>query len=232
MGTAALIGGGVLAGGALSRSSLFGGSAPQRPQIDWGRQPGAPQFNSQIDQQTGLLRDPYQSTNTLDTRTMDAVRNEALRDPAQASRWATMARQQQMDDLNNRSQGQLATAQSRLAMQGGLRSGARERLNQQAMRANLTGGQQIGQQIAMQDEQNRQRYLQMAPQMDLQRATFDRGVEDTNIERALRETQSQRAFDMNRYNEAMRAWAAAQAAQNMPVPQDRGLIGNLFEGLF
>ncbi len=161
----------------------------------------------------GLIKDVYQTTNTLDPRAMNQARQEYLRDPGQMSKWGSMALTQAQNQGAATRAGQQAQATNQLAAQGGLRSGARERLAAQGMQAGLQGNQQTLQNIQMQDEQNRQKWLQMAPDMELKNASFNTDIQNKNIDRSLGEVNTERGYNTSRYSEAMKAWAAEKAAQ-------------------
>lgn len=181
--------------------------------MDAQGRPMAPQFNTVGDSQTGLLQSPYNIQSQLDMRGVNAVRGEALRDPGTMSKWGQMALSQGRDQAAAQAAGQTAQARNQLAMQGGLRSGARERLASQGMQQQLRSGQsQLGN-IQMQDEQNRQKWLGMLPGVDLQTAQYQTGVQDKNISRALTEINAGRAMQQQQYNEGMRAWGADKTAQ-------------------
>lgn len=193
---------------------------PFRP--TWSTQPvpmdasGRPlgiEFRTVGDAQTGLLQSPYNLQSQLDMRAMNAARGEALRDPGQMSRWGQMALSQAQNQAAQQSAGQMQQAQNQLAMQGGLRTGARERLASQGMQQQLRSGQAALGNIQMQDEQNRQKWLQMMPGMELQTAGYQTGLQDKNISRALQEINMGRGMQQQQYNEAMRAWGADKTAQ-------------------
>jgi len=186
-------------------------SAQPVPTDSAGR-PLAPEFNSVGDTQTGLLQSPYNLTDQLDRRGLEAMRTEALRDPAQMSRWGQMALSQAQSQNAARNAGAQTQAQNQLAMQGGLRSGARERLASQGMQQNLQSNQQALGGIQMQDELNRQKWLGMLPGQELAAAGYSTGLQDKNIGRALQEINVGRGMQQQQYNEAMRAWGADKTA--------------------
>jgi hypothetical protein len=165
------------------------------------------------DAQTGLLRGEYNLQNNLNTQVLDQARQEALRDPGTMSRWGQLALSQAQNQNAAAGAGQLQQAQNQLAMSGGLRSGARERLASQGMQSQLRGNQQALGNIQMQDEANRQKWMQMMPGMDLQAAQYGSTLQDKNISRALTEINAGRAMQQQQYNEGMRAWGADKTAQ-------------------
>lgn len=179
---------------------------------DANGRPVRPEFTSIGDPKTGLLRPEYQLKDTLDRRGYDAMMGEALRPAGQQSKWAQMAQSQQLGQLAQQQAGQQAQAQNQLAMGGGLRSGARERLAAQGMQGGLAARQQTTGKINMQDEENRQKWLQMAPQAALQQASFDQGTQKYNLGMTMAELAQKRAYDAGVYGEAMKGWGAEKTA--------------------
>lgn len=198
--------------------------------MDAAGRPLAPEFRTVGDANTGLLRSEYNLQNNLNTQVLDQARQEALRDPGTMSRWGQMALTQAQNQNAAQNAGQLQQAQNQLAMQGGLRSGARERLAAQGMQQQLRGNQSALGNIQMQDEQNRQKWMQMMPGMDLQAAQYGSTLQDKNISRALTEINAGRGMQQQQYNEAMRAWGADKTANAMQRAADQaentsGLFG-------
>lgn len=184
--------------------------------MDSAGRPLAPGFTTVGDAQTGLLRGEYNLQNNLNTQALGAARQEALRDPGQMSRWGQMALAQAQNQNAAQSAGQLQQAQNQLAMQGGLRTGARERLASQGMQQQLRGNQAALGNVQMQDEQNRQKWLQMMPGMELQAAQYGSTLQDKNIDRALGEVAQGRYMQQRQYEEAMKGWAAIRTAAATP----------------
>lgn len=241
-----ITGGLVGPGGAIDPwgSKNFGGSGGMNPFTmmpipvgqekyydEYGR-PKLPEYTSINDPATGLPKQQYQTQDVLDMRGINAARDEALRTPGSMSKWRELAQADESNRLAQAQQGQLSQARNQLAMSGGLRSGAGERLANQSMQSGLAARQNLGSQMAMQDETNRQKWLSLLPGMEQNVANYKTGIQDTNIGRGLQDISGQRAWDMGRYNEGMRAWAAAQTANAMPQSQDKGLIGNIFDSIF
>jgi hypothetical protein len=171
-------------------------------------------FNSQLTS-TGALKDVYQMQNTLDKRGLQAVRDEALRAPGGMSKWGQMALSQAQNQNALAAAGQRQQAQNQLAMQGGLRSGARERLAAQGMQQQLKGTQGALGNIQMQDEQNRQKWLGMLPGQELASAQYESTIQDRNIGRSLDELRKGRDYDKYRYGQAMNAWGADKSSDAM-----------------
>jgi len=180
--------------------------------LDSAGRPLAPEFNSVGDTSTGLLQSPYNLTNQLNTQGLEAMRAEALRDPAQMSRWGQMALSQAQSQNAAQNAGAQTQARNQLAMQGGLRGGARERLAAQGAQNQLKANQNALGGIQMQDELNRQKWLGMLPGQELQAAQYQTGLQDRNVGRALQEINVGRGMQQQQYNEAMRAWGADRTA--------------------
>jgi len=211
---------------------LFGGGGQNQTQrFNAGAQPTMTPFTSQRNAD-GTIKDIYQTKDTYDPRAINSMREDALRTPGQLSRWGQMAQSNASNQIGRQQAGQLATATGNLAMQGGLRSGARERLQGQNQQSGLLAKQNAYNQIAMQDETNRRADVGNLAGQELGLANRQTDIQNTNIGRATTDVGQERLYDMNKYNEAMRAWAAANTANAMPQTQDKGLLGNLLGGLF
>lgn len=165
---------------------------------------------------SGLLKAPYQLADpTKDSRVgLGLLQAEATREGPSA--WRTLEEAQQADQLARQSAGQLAQGQSQLAMRGGLRSGAGERMASNMAAQNLLGRQNISRMGAMGDEQRRMQAMQNLPAAELQEATFQRGTQQYNIDNALREQYQKRIKEAKDYEEQMRAWGAERTAAATP----------------
>lgn len=211
---------------------MVGINPPQPPpQFDAGGRPIMAPFESQL-AGSGLLKEPYNLTDKYNAGALTQLRTDALRQPGTLSKWGQMQKANVGNQVARDQAGQLATASSNLAMQGGLRAGARERLQQKSQQSGLLAKQQGLNQVSMQDEQNRQSQLNSLLNQEMGQANYQTGLQNTNVGNALKEVGQGRLYEMNKYNEAMRAWAAANTANAMPQTQDRGLIGNLLGSLF
>lgn len=214
-------------GGDIVTSMPYTGAGGQYD--EYGR-PILRDFDSQLTN-SGMIKDVYQMQNTMDKRALGAARQEALRDPGTMSRWGQMALTQAQNQNAAQNAGQLQQAQNQLAMQGGLRTGARERLASQGMQQQLRGNQSALGNIQMQDELNRQKWLQMMPGMELQAAQYDTTIQDRNIGRSLDELRQGRDFDKYRYGQAMTAWGADKSSEAMRrAAEDAKSTSGLFGG--
>lgn len=211
-GTDKLLGGGgsKSVGGGMVYAQPFGAGEGYD---EYGR-PVLKEFDSRLGG-SGLLGQQYQLQDTLDRRGLEGVRAEALRDPAQMSRWGQVALGQARNQAALQSAGQQQQAQNQLAMQGGLRTGARERLAASGVQNQLRSGQAALANIQSQDEQSRQKWLGMLPQQELATAQYQNTLQDKNIGRSLEELQQQREYDKFRYGQGMAGWAAQQTGDSM-----------------
>lgn len=206
-------------------------------QTKWSQQPvptgpdGKPlgvEFSSLGDPSTGLLRSPYNLQSQLHTGAMTQLRNEALRDPNTMSKWGQLALAQGQNQSALQNAGAMNQARNQMAMQGGIRSGARERLAKSGLQNTLAQNQNVWSNIALQDEKNRQQQLQNLPGMELQQANYLTGLQDKNIGRAIGEVNTGRAMQQQQFNEAMRAWGAGKTAdaQLAANPGSSGLFND------
>ncbi len=184
--------------------------------LDAKGRPLTPEWNSLGDPKTGLLQDQLLQKSQLDTRALEGLRENALRQPGQMSKWGQMALSQAQNQNARMGASQLTQAQNQLAMQGGLRGGSRERLAQQGTQNQLLGNQRALGGIQMQDEQNRLQGLQNLASQELGAAQYQSGLQGQNIERTLNEVFQGRAAQQLQFGEAMKAWAAERTAAATP----------------
>jgi hypothetical protein len=137
-----------------------------------------------------------------------------LKDPgAVKSPWMDqMLQQQEMMQTQalNRGAQQAATqaagAQASMARRGGLSSGAAERLAAGAQEQRTLGAQDIYGQGAQ------QRLGMQTEDMKGERQ-FQTGLQQSNIQNALTDLGQRQQFDLGKYSEQMKGWAAEQAAK-------------------
>lgn len=173
----------------------------------------------------GMDESQLNGAGLLNTAPMDQYTREAMR--SRPSRGADLAGAEQRrllglsrDQLKQQALGEAAQAKNSLAMKGGLTSGAAERVNTNMGSRALELAQQARSEygrntasIAMEDEGNRQKMLGAAPGMQLQAAEYA----SKDIDRGQLENTKKNAFNLGRYGEQARGWAAgkqAQATQN------------------
>lgn len=209
--------------------NLSGGAGYQSPSTtgyDKRGRPIAPEF--QYAGKTGdagiqLAGTPqYNLQSQIDTRFLDKMRTEGLRDPGTQSVWRQLMGNKlisdaasQMSQVQKQNQMNMNTA----AMRGGFGRGAMERMGQRANLNALQASQGVMRQkygLDVQDETNRLGQLQNLGQAESAVGAAKTGVEEFNIRNRLNELMQQRAMDVNKYNERMRAWAAERTAAATP----------------
>lgn len=191
-----------------------------------------PEYESLVDQATGLLKDQYQlKAPTIDPNSLQgyqAVKNEALRTGPSA--WMNLAMQKQADEeasandkaVQNARQGEV-NARSTLAMRGGLSSGARERLAQNAGNQAMYAKQDVGNQgriarsaLGLQDEQNRMGFLKDFSKAEGDLSTFNATntakTQEFNILKGIEDKRAKDSHNLEVYKEQMEKWAANKQA--------------------
>lgn len=161
----------------------------------------------------GNMRSQFQLQDPGGRQGLGLIRDEATRTGPSA--WAQLQQGQQMDQLAQQGQGRLQQGMNQMAMQGGLRGGAGERMATANLRQQLTGGQGIRAGIANQDHQRQWQAMSALPGAELQDAQFQRNTERFNIEAAIEQQRRQQEAAMKNYEEQMQAWAAEQTARGM-----------------
>lgn len=175
---------------------------------------------------------PYQSLLTQgsqlsgpDPRGIQAIREQALRQPGTSSPWAQMMMQKQgmeqakeAGSIAQRNAQQTAGAYGDLASHGGLRSGAAERIAAGGAQNAAMGGQQnalAGQSarlgIGVQDDQQRLDFLKNLPTLENQNAAQSQ----FNASSIINDNQQKNQYNLERYKSDMGAWAAKQSADAM-----------------
>lgn len=208
-------------------------SALRGQEVDAEGRPVGKQFFSLIDPKTGLLYSQYQvAPKTLDDSKLagyQAVKQRAL--STGPSAWAQlMLEKQKAEELAARDAAarqaatQAAQARGQLAMRGGLRGGARERLAQYSMRDALAARQDVAKQgigsrfgILTEDESQRMKLLPQFAEQEGKLAEYNLGLTNNaqkyNIEQALKEKAARDEAEMQQYQERMKGWAAEKEAQ-------------------
>lgn len=184
--------------------------------LDASGRPIMPEFQTIADPSTGLLKSQYQLQNNLNTDALNQLQSEAMRPAGQMSKWGQMALAQAQDQNAAQAAGQTAQARNNLAMSGGLRTGARERLAGMGANSQLMGNQAALRNVQTQDEQNRMNLLQQMPAMQQQAAQYGSDIQNKNIGNTLNELLQSRLATQNQYNEAMKGWAAINTAAATP----------------
>ena len=197
--------------------------------------PVRPEFESQLDPNTGLLKDPLTIKKfdpvELNTGGLEKMRGIALGEGE--SPWAKMMlerqgleQSQRKDMAQSQLAGQTAMARSDLAMRGGLSQGARERLAQNSLRSGFNANQQLSREgeldrlnIGLADQQRRDSFLQQLPGQELaalepqfRNQSVDAARQQFNIGNAIGEKRAKDVADLSAYAEQMKAWAANKQA--------------------
>jgi hypothetical protein len=191
-------------------------------QMDANRKPGAPKWGDfAITKGAGtMLGDEFVLNGDKVNSAVGLLRDRAT---AQGpSQWAQLMGQNQdllynnaVNDLTATNAANTQGAWSQLAMRGGVSGGERERIAEGGLRG-LTDAKQRALaedkgarlNIGIQDEQNKLGILQGLPQAEL--AALE--PEKYNINNRLNEQIQRRAFEANKYNQQMTAWAANKQA--------------------
>lgn len=183
--------------------------------------PDRPEWDSLLGED-GMMDKKYQLGDTLNRDFMGQMREDGLRKPGEASAWRNMMDQQvdrQAGQASAGAQSQTQNAMSQMAMMGGLRGGAAERMAGRGVnQANLAKQNVLGQRLNLdlQDEQMRKGDLKSLGDAEMNVANFDRQGQQFNIGNTLNENLQKRAESTNAYNEQMRAWAAEKTAAATP----------------
>lgn len=195
--------------------------------------PTKPEFQT-LRNSEGLLRPEL--TGTLGS-SYSALRDKAMTegDTRSAGLMRDLAGKNAMnlkDQASRMNASGLARAQDQLAMRGGLRSGAAERLATQGQRGLMRDFQNIGRQqgldnlnISLQDENMKNRLLgQVAPAEQM--------VQEANINRLSRDIDLSNAYKQQQYDTDKRAWASGMTANAQLAASDNpSLVSRLTGGL-
>lgn len=183
--------------------------------------PDRPAWESLLDKD-GTMKNVYELKNAYNQDALKQMRQEAMRDPGEASQWRQLQQEkleQQAGKASSAAQGATAASLNQMAMRGGVGSGSMERLTAQGAQNALMAQQGVmgrGIDLDIQDESNRLQQLGAVNQANLAAGQNAQGIQQYNIDKALFETLQKRADNLNAYNEQMRAWAAERTAAATP----------------
>ncbi len=181
-----------------------------------------PTWDSPLDQETMSLGEDLTIQNNYNPQYMQNVSDFV--DSTDVSPWAQMLldrqgveEQQALEDAQAQSMQGMAGARAQLAMRGGLRSGARERIEQFGQE-NLLGAQQqvrrsgeLGRSdILGREEANKMSLMAELPGMEFNRAQLDAATQETNIGNVLDQNRLLNEAQLRQYEADQRAWAAQQ----------------------
>lgn len=234
------IGAGIATGG-LSEVAGLGGVGPYAKKrstysVDPGPKPVLGPYSSLRDKESGLLANPNYRLNAgpdinLNTQGLEQIRGRAL--STAPSTWAGLMNQRQAIEeaqarsgLSQSAGSAQAQARAQLASRRGLGGGSAERLARGGARDLMAARQQAAQKgagdrmnTALEDEKMRMDLLKSLPQMEL--AALDPQfknkdirlrTEQYNIDQALRDKYAEDQYNALKYQEDMKAYAAAQQA--------------------
>lgn len=201
--------------------------------LDAQGNPIAPEYESMLDPATGRLKKEYVYTPQLmDPNTLEgyqALKKRVLTEGPSA--WANLMiekqkveEQSQREAADRQTRAALATGYSDLAMRGGLRSGARERLAGNSLRDLmlnrqnvLRGGTQNRLGILSTDEQNRMNLLPQFAQGEANLSQWNIGqtnaAEQANIQRAMEEKRLAYQTELDKWKKEMENIASEREAQ-------------------
>lgn len=184
-----------------------------------------PTYNPAYNPSTMALLPQYMREVAANDQGYQSFSKEALRRGPSA--WAGLAKVQQALEARNQRENaaqQAAAAgteeENKLAMTGGLSSGARERAATAAANATTKGAQDVNRQeqmnnmqIGLNDEQQRLQELSQLPGMEQGRISGWENVSGRDLQNLLQENQARNQFNMGLYNTQMQAWAAEKQAE-------------------
>ena len=227
---------GGLKGAGIDLGIGFGGQKQPQGIGAGGPRPQMPGWESMI-AGGGMLRPEYQlqagetpgSIAEIEQRAMGEGPSDWLKLQLQGQQ---AGQAQARDQLGQQQAGATAEAQSQLAMRGGLRSGARERLAQAGSESRMMGLQDLasagrGERLGLQqaDEQMKTNLLTQLPQLQAAERQYQTGINEYNIGQALQEQQAKRAADLAKYSEQMKGYGAERSAQAMAAGGGGGKKG-------
>jgi len=194
----------------------IGGVGPNQQEYDTSGRPIAPDFGD-----LRGLKDPGEYMYKGDLRMDDQggrmglgfLQDEASRTGPSA--WRSLEQGRQLDGLQQQGAGQLQQGMNQMAMQGGLRGGASERMANQHMRQQLTGGQGIRSQMGVQDEARKWSAMQALPGQELADAKYGSNIDQFNIRNAMNTQRDANKHELDAYHSRMKDWAALETAKAM-----------------
>jgi hypothetical protein len=229
--------------GGLIKGALQGAgiSSPESAPYatDYSGRPTYPGYESYLTA-GGNLPANLQQQSFLDTQALEEMRRRSL--STTPSAWASLSQEKQgleqaqlLEQARQQALQGTAQAQTQLAMKGGLRSGAAERIARGGAENLMRAGQQVSgagamarQNILLQEEQNKLGLLQAQPGMETQAAGAQSAAQQANINAMITAYREQEAAKMQEYQAAMQAWAAAKQAEGTAASAPKkGLLGSI-----
>lgn len=227
---------GAMVGGPLgwvagnNAQTMLNGGTPGQMMLDSSGRPIPPEYRPSYDKNKQGLQ--LANNDFLNQLNQEAMRKGPSKSAnlmnLESDRQGLLAR----DNNAQTAGGNAAKARSDLAARGGLSSGARERVEQNANNDVLNLNQKTNQQvqanraqIGINDEQNRLGQLQSSATMKNQQNVFDIGNQ-------IHEGDQLNAYNQNLYNQNMQAYGANQTANAQLQAAKPGFLGQIFSGIF
>lgn len=124
-----------------------------------------------------------------------------------------------------------------LASRRGLSTGAAERLGSQANLATMMEQQRIArdytgktQEATIEEARQKQALKQVLPQLEMQRAQYETGLQQSNLARLLEERARMHDYGMRKYEAEMTAQGASETAAAMQAQaENQGLLNGIFD---
>ena len=203
------------AGGGMFDNAIGGGRGGGDPYS------GAVPYPTYIGMEPGSLA----INNNFRNAPMQKFQTEAMRSgPSSGTMFAlkqnALGANRGRDQARRAAGGMAENAEAALSMKGGLGAGAKERIQQYATDVGMEGmnaadanasGSRANLLVA--DEAARVGQLGQASNMQAGQNAFDYNLQAQNLGRQQGEYDRRNMFNMNNYNERMRAWAAGKQAQ-------------------
>lgn len=145
------------------------------------------------------------------------------------------------EDLDAQLAGSMQQAREQLAMRGGMRTGAAERLEETGIWGQMMERQRLGRERQRQilgaelaEEESKLGIREQLPGMELSREQQDLARQEADIARLMDEQRFRYGTEQEKYKTQMAAWAAEQlgAATERAAGKDRGFLGNMFSSIF
>jgi hypothetical protein len=210
-------------GNPIDPIGIFNGGGP----LGGGGGGGGDPYSGQIPYPTYIGMDPagLQINNNFRNAPMQKFQTEAMRSgPSAGTQFAlkqnAFGANRGRDQARRAAGGMAENAEAALSMKGGLGAGAKERIQQYATDVGMEGmnaadanasGSRANLLVA--DEAARVGQLGQASNMQAGQNAFDYNLQAQNLGRQQGEYDRRNMFNMNNYNERMRAWAAGKQAQ-------------------
>lgn len=161
------------------------------------------------------------------------VSGQDIQNEMNVSPWLRMAmdkqsaeQARQLNQVNSQTAGNIASARSNLAMRGGLRSGAAERLALSGMDASLAASQGVRAAGAVERGQLGMQGADLTQRMLQQNAAARTAAQASNVQAGLQDLAAQRGWDMTNYQEKMKGYAAARTGEAIGKDPKPGLFSD------